>query len=223
MDQTDIIDYLLKGLPARLAKEIHSSTPATPEDVYDKLVDAARFDSLLGKSAFMPEEEINLIADTVCNKLKSLSIVKDKEINFASTSHNSVANKNKKKGSKKFFKNPRGQRGNGNNGFRRGGFNNFGRFNQGFNGSYNNRGGFRGRGRGGYRGNNTRRPFYNNQNYQGNQTGSNWNQQQTQPQNFQNKKKRNYQVNTMHASSSTHSFNCNNCGSETTFANQPEN
>lgn len=48
MKDEEIVHYLIKGLPQRLAKEIYAKDPKTHGEVFEHLVSAAKFDSLLG-------------------------------------------------------------------------------------------------------------------------------------------------------------------------------
>lgn len=210
MTDSDICRYLIRGLPPKLSKEIYDSKPKHPSEVYEKLVDAAQFDSMMGKAPTIADEEINALAKTIHERMQKLDLASDTEhVNAFGYSRGrkgrgrSRGNNSGGNGNTRTFYRGRGNNYQGNNyrgnnyrtnnyqGNYRGnnyrgnnyrGNNYRGNNYRGNNyrGNFNNRGGYQGNNQGNFRGN--YRGNFNNQGYRGGYNGNYYNN----PGNFPN-------------------------------------
>ncbi len=74
MSQKDIVRHLIKALPPKLGKEIYDSKPRNADEVYNKLVDSAQFDSMVGRTSTVTELDVNTFVDKVAAKLQQMEL-----------------------------------------------------------------------------------------------------------------------------------------------------
>jgi hypothetical protein len=188
----DIIRHLISGLPQRLGRDIAMKGLSKTEEVLEYLIRSAKYDSLMGKSFNLNDQEVNMIETAVVQSLAKLGIkTKKEEVNNLEEGQGQGNNRGKNyRGN--YRGNNRGNfqnRGNNNNYRGRGNNNNRGNNNYRGNNSYrgnNNYRGNSGNNRGNYRGNyNNYRGYRGNWNNGYNHTYYGNQPQQYQPQQYQ--------------------------------------
>lgn len=176
MADEEIVRHLLKGLPYEIGQAIYSAALQTPDDVYNRLIERARYHSMMGKDA--QGALATEIGNVLVNKIRQLSL-RDGQVNSFQPSSR---NRGQFRGNFRPTRSFQGNRGRGN--FRGRGQSNYrNNYNQNYQTpQYNNNSrGYQSN----YRSNNY------NRGYRGNNQTRNWNNQGYRP-NYNNNYNHNY-------------------------------